>query len=358
MVPDHSNTQWHDWKWQMANSCRDLADLEKWLGSEFSVTDLNWDQMEEVVTRYRMGISPYYFDLIRVFDQTDPIFRQIVPSRAELTVTPDELEDPIGDEAPARGSRPLKALVHRYQNRVLLMPTALCAVYCRFCFRKRLVGEPVHSAREEDLQAAYDYIREHPEIQEVILTGGDPLTLGDRQLKTILEHLDRIPHLRSIRIHTRLPVVNPYRLTEDLGLIISQSQKPIWVSTHFNHSQEITADAKQAILGWIRMGIPFLNQSVLLKGVNDSVSVLKELLLSLIEARIKPYYLHQADLVKGTSHLRVPIEDGLALLKQLQGEIPGHAMPHYVWDQPGGKGKIPLQNQYDLNFPGLSASAH
>jgi len=305
--------------------------------------------LTQLISNYRMGITPYYFKLIQKFDNSDPIYRQIIPAEEELILSPDEVDDPIGDDDPGRGSRPLKALIHRYSNRVLLIPTAQCAVYCRFCFRKRLVGDSAHSAREEDLQASYKYIDEHKEIEEVILTGGDPLTLGDNQLMRILERLDKIDHLRVIRIHTRLPVVNPFRLTLELGQIIATMRKPVWVSTHFNHANEITSVAEEHIKQWISMGIPFLNQSVLLKGVNDSTPALKELFMKLIGVKIKPYYLHQADLVQGTSHLRVPIEKGLKLLRALQGEIPGYAIPHYVLDSPSGGGKVPLQNTFDLN---------
>ena len=338
--------EWNDWKWQHARSCKDLPTLLSWIKDNNQQQRFNTDQFDLLTSQYRMGITPYYFSLIKDFNETDPVFRQIIPAPEELTITPDELNDPIGDEDPARGSRPLKALIHRYSNRVLLIPTAQCAVYCRFCFRKRLVGDAAHNAREEDLQAAFDYISEHPEIEEVILTGGDPLTLGDRALMRILQELENIQHLRIIRIHSRLPVVNPFRLTKRLGQSISTIKKPVWVSAHFNHPNEITSTSRTHIEQWVSMGIPFLNQTVLLKGVNDSASVLKELFMSLIEIKIKPYYLHQTDLVEGTSHLRVPQKVGLTILKDLQGEIPGYAIPHYVIDQSDGSGKLPLQNQY------------
>ncbi len=346
MIHHANNPRWMDWTWQHAHSCKDVATLREWLASTGTEFHIPGHQFNEITSSYRMGITPYYFGLIKQYDNTDPIYRQIVPSPDELKILPEELEDPIGDENPARGSRPLKALIHRYTNRVLLIPTAQCAVYCRFCFRKRLVGDTAHNAREEDLQKAYEYILSHPEIEEVILTGGDPLTLGDQALRNILKALDNIPHLRIIRIHTRLPVVNPFRLTPGLGNIITSIQKPVWISAHFNHVAEITETAHQHILGWVSMGIPFLNQSVLLKGVNDSVEALKELFISLIEMKVKPYYLHQADMVQGTSHLRVPQQHGLELLRKLQGELPGYALPHYVLDNSDGSGKIPLQNQW------------
>jgi len=323
--------------------------LANWIRSSGGVLNTSPEQFEELTSRYQMGITPYYFSLIKKFDISDPIFRQIVPAAEELTVLPEEVEDPIGDEAPGRGSRPLKALIHRYPNRVLLIPTAQCAVYCRFCFRKRLVGDTAHNAREEDLQSAFEYIEQHPEIEEVILTGGDPLTLGDQKIESILDRLSEIDHLRMIRIHTRLPVVNPYRLTPDLGSIIAGLRKPVWISSHFNHPNEITDIAGAHMRGWVDLGIPFLNQSVLLKGINDSAPILKELFMGLIENKIKPYYLHQADLVQGTSHLRVPVQKGLELFAILQGELPGYAIPHYVLDNPDGTGKVPLQNPPDLN---------
>ncbi|MBT6301723.1 MAG: KamA family radical SAM protein [Candidatus Marinimicrobia bacterium] len=346
MISQTDNPRWNDWTWQHAHSCKDLVTLSKWLERAGGNMHMPQDLFHEITSNYRMGITPYYFGLINRFDDTDPVYRQIVPASEELNILPEELLDPIGDENPARGSRPLKALIHRYSNRVLLIPTAQCAVYCRFCFRKRLVGDTAHNAREEDLQAAFKYIRSHPEIEEVILTGGDPLTLGNQALLAILNELGSIQHLRVIRIHTRLPVVNPFRLTPELGEIIISSQKPIWVSAHFNHPTEITETAQKHILNWVSMGIPFLNQSVLLRGVNDSMEVLKELFLSLIEMKVKPYYLHQADMVQGTSHLRVSQQRALNLLKELQGEVPGYALPHYVKDNSDGSGKIPLQNQW------------
>ena len=346
MILKPSNPRWNDWKWQHAHSCKDLDMLSVWLKDVESSDLISPSQFDEIIASYRMGITPYYFNLIKRFDSSDPVYRQIIPAAEELNIHPNELLDPIGDENPARGSRPLNALIHRYPNRVLLIPTAQCAVYCRFCFRKRLVGDTAHNAREEDLTAAYNYIKTHPEIKEVILTGGDPLTLGDQGLKNILGELERIAHLRVIRIHTRLPVVNPFRLTPELGDIISSCSKPVWVSAHFNHPSEITLEAREHIQSWVSRGIPFLNQSVLLKGINDTTDVLKELFLSLVEIKVKPYYLHQADMVQGTSHLRVPMKHGLELLKQLQGEIPGYALPHYVLDRSDGSGKIPLQNQW------------
>ena len=346
MMFDQTHSEWNNWKWQLARSCKDFATLKDWTHAADSELSISAEEFDVLISNYRMGITPYYFSLIKSYDDSDPIFRQIIPSYNELNILPEELNDPIGDEKLHRGSQPLKALIHRYENRALLLPTAQCAVYCRFCFRKRLVGDTAHNARAEDLQAAYNYIEDHPEIEEIILTGGDPLTLGDQALSDILLRLEQVKHLRLIRIHTRLPVVNPFRLTKDLGSVIASLKKPVWIATHFNHPSEITRIADKHITSWIQMGIPFLNQSVLLKGVNDTPETLKELFIKLLEIKVKPYYLHQADMVKGTSHLRVRIESGLKLLKTIQGDLPGYALPHYVLDSPDGKGKLPLQNQY------------
>ncbi|MEA3285896.1 MAG: KamA family radical SAM protein [Candidatus Marinimicrobia bacterium] len=343
---DPADPKWTNWQWQQAHSCKDIHTLNNWISTSGHSPAFNPEQFNELITNYRMGVTPYYFSLIREFNDSDPIYRQIIPDPLELQIHPDELDDPIGDEKPLRGSRPLAALIHRYPNRVLLLPTTQCAVYCRFCFRKRLVGNTAHTSSEEDLQEAYNYIETHTEIEEVILTGGDPLTLGDRALESILARLAGIKHLRLIRIHTRLPVANPFRLTPELGKFIADLNKPVWISAHFNHPHEITETSREYIHTWIQIGIPFLNQSVLLRGVNDSVATLRKLFMGLLEIKVKPYYLHQADLVLGTAHLRVPIQRGLALLKKLQGEIPGYALPHYVLDRPGGLGKVPLQNQY------------
>ncbi len=337
---------WTNWQWQHANRCQSQKTLTDWLQIAGGAAQFPPEVFKQLTNAYRMGITPYYFNLIEQFDETDPIYRQIIPDQQELHIATDELEDPTGDESPGRGSRPLKSLIHRYPNRVLLIPTAQCAVYCRFCFRKRLVGDTAHNAREEDLQEAFAYIELHSEIEEVILTGGDPLTLGDSSLHNILKQLNNIKHIRLIRIHTRVPVVNPFRLTPELGSIIASSEKPVWVSTHFNHPREVTGTANTYIQNWIKLGIPFLNQSVLLRGINDTADTLKQLFMDLLSIKVKPYYLHQADLVQGTGHLRVPIEKGLELIKALQGEIPGYAIPHYVLDRPGGTGKVPLQNTY------------
>jgi len=349
MTISPNNPRWNNWQWQHANSCQDLDTLSKWIQATGNDLDFSVDHFTNLTSKYQMGITPYYFGLIRQFNPNDPVFKQVIPAVDELNAAPGEVEDPIGDETPGGGSRPLKALIHRYPNRVLLLPTAQCAVYCRFCFRKRLVGNTAHNAREADLQAAYEYIEQHPEIREVILTGGDPLTLGDQKLDTILNRLTEIKQLRLIRIHTRLPVVNPFRLTPELGKLIARLEKPVWISAHFNHSNEITPETARRIKEWVGMGIPFLNQSVLLKGINDSASSLKALFMGLIEIKVKPYYLHQADLVPGTGHLRVPIERGLRILAELQGELPGYAIPHYVLDSPAGTGKVPLQNPVELN---------
>ena len=347
MLADLPN--WNDWRWQLRESVRDPSDLRTWLqelGFDPDVSPVSSIDLEQLSTGYQLGITPYYLSQVQELSYADPILKQILPAKEELHISPDELDDPIGDEQPAQGSRPCQTIIHRHPDRVLFMVTSICAVYCRYCFRKRLVGKAEYVPDRQALAEGIEYIRKQPGIREVILTGGDPLVLADSRLAELLQQLDTFEHVRSLRIHTRLPVVNPFRLTPELADIIATLHTPTWMVSHFNHPQELQVDALERIGAWIDRGIPFLNQSVLLRGINDSPEILEGLCRGLIENRIKPYYLHHADLVKGTSHLRTSIEEGLSIMKDLQGRLPGHAIPTYVLDRPGGLGKIPLQNGY------------
>lgn len=341
--------RWQDWHWQQQQAIRELGDLENWVhelaipAGDLVLNPIPFDQLLE---RYQMAITPYYLSLATEMSYSDPILRQLLPDEAELSIQADELDDPIGDEDPKIGSRPNQTIIHRHADRALFLVTPMCSVYCRYCFRKRLVGKPEFAPDLEELEIGLNYLRVHNEIQEVILTGGDPLILADEKLMNILEELAAIPHIKLLRIHSRLPVVNPFRLTLDLGRRLAGLQKPLWLVTHFNHARELTLDSKEGIERWTRLGIPFLNQAVLLKGVNNNADDLEALFRGLIEQKVRPYYLHQADLVKGTGHLRTTIEEGLALMKELQSRLPGYAIPHYVLDRPGGSGKVPLQNDY------------
>ncbi len=272
----------------------------------------------------------------------DPIAKQFVPDSREATIAPEELADPIGDEARS----PVKGIVHRYPDRVLLKPLHVCPVYCRFCFRREKVGPGGEALSESEIAAALAYIRTHPEIWEVILTGGDPLMLASRRLAQLVAELDAIAHVAVIRIHSRVPIVDPQRVTAELVAAIKPERATLWLAVHCNHARELTERARSALARLADSGIPLLGQTVLLAGVNDDVDTLDALMRALVAARIKPYYLHHPDLVRGTGHFRVSIARGQELMKGLRGRLSGLAQPTYVLDVPGGHGKVPIGPGY------------
>jgi lysine 2,3-aminomutase len=299
--------------------------------------------LERVAARYAVAITPAVAELIDPTDPDDPIARQFVPDAAELAERPDELSDPIGDDAHS----PVPGIVHRYPDRLLLKLMHVCATYCRFCFRRETVGQedaaPLSGAA---LGAALAYIAEHREIWEVIFSGGDPLVLSDRRLRQVVQKLAAIDHVRVIRFHTRVPVVDPERVTPALIRAITAAGKATYVVLHANHARELTPAVRAACARFIDAGIPMLSQSVLLRGVNDNAEALGELMRTFVECRIKPYYLHHADLARGTAHVRTTIEDGQGLMRQLRGRMSGLCQPTYVLDVPGGHGKAPIGASY------------
>jgi lysine 2,3-aminomutase len=293
-------------------------------------------EIDRVAARYAVAVTPALVDVIDPADPADPIARQFVPDLAELAMTRDELLDPIGDEAHAK----LPGIVHRYPDRVLLKPHHACPVYCRFCFRREVVGQG-DALSPAQLAAALDYIRADKRIWEVILTGGDPLALSARRLREIVRALGAIDHVGVIRIHSRVPVADPARITDALVGALA-AQKAVFVVLHCNHAREMTDAARRACRKIIDAGVPMLGQSVLLKGVNDDPVTLEALLRTLVAARIKPYYLHHADLAPGTARFRTTIAEGQALLRDLRGRVSGLCQPTYVLDIPGGFGKVPI----------------
>ncbi len=295
----------------------------------------------EAARRFRMKITPYYLDLMDAGDPACPLVKLAVPDMRELAVQSGELEDPTGDENPGMGNRSVPRMVHRYPGRVLLMPTARCGGYCRHCFRRRLAGKADQEASEDELAAAVSYIAQRPSINEVILSGGDPLMLTDERLVPLLDRLRTIAHVRVLRIHTRMPVVNPHRVTPALSRALA-GLRPLWVVLHVNHPREVTPTATACWRLLSDAGLPLLNQTVLLKGVNDSAGVMEALSWRLIEAGVHPYYLHHLDLARGLGHFRVGVRTGIRLMRSLQGRLPGYAIPRYVLDIPGGHGKVPL----------------
>jgi len=295
------------------------------------------DEMRRVADRFSVALTDDVVTLIDPADPADPIAAQFVPSAAELADAPDDLADPIGDE---RWS-PLPGIVHRYPDRVLLKPILLCPVYCRFCFRREQVGKDDGVLPAEALERAFDYIGAHPEIWEVIVTGGDPFLLSPRRIAAIVCALKAIPHVQVIRFHTRVPIVDPRRVRAPLVAAL-ESEKAVYVVVHANHPRELTPAVRDAVGRLVRAGIPVLSQSVLLRGVNDDPEVLEALFRGLVAMRVKPYYLHHPDLARGTGHLRLGIEEGRRLVAGLRGRVSGLCQPTYVLDIPGGHGKVPI----------------
>src|SRR5689334_9563803 len=301
------------------------------------------EALENVAARYAVTIPSTLTELIDRADPDDPIARQFVPDARELEVAPGEDSDPIGDDAHS----PMEGIVHRYPDRVLLKLVHVCAVYCRFCFRREMVGPGKPNAlAKAALQAAFDYIKNHEEIWEVILTGGDPLVLSARRLRAVMRALAAIDHVKVIRIHTRVPVADPARITADLVRAIKAKGKAVYVAVHVNHARELTPDARAACAKLVDTGVPLLAQTVLLAGVNDDERTLANLMRALVECRIKPYYLHHPDLAPGTSHFRTTIAHGQELMRNLRGRLSGLCQPDYLLDIPGGHGKTPVGPNY------------
>jgi lysine 2,3-aminomutase len=299
--------------------------------------------LEKVAARYAVAVTPDIAALIDTNNPSDPIARQFIPTPAELVSEARENPDPIGDHAHS----PVAGIVHRYPDRVLFKLVHVCAVYCRFCFRREMVGPGKPTALS---QAAYDgaidYIRAHPEVWEVILTGGDPLMLSPRRLAEIMADLAGIDHVRIIRIHTRVPVADPARISGEMVAALKVRGATTWVALHANHARELTDKARAACAAIVDAGIPMVSQSVLLRGVNDNIAALEALMRSFVECRIKPYYLHHGDLAPGTAHLRTTLEHGQELMRSLRGRVSGLCQPEYVLDIPGGHGKSPVGPNY------------
>ncbi len=330
-------TRWNDWKWQFANRITTVEQLK----SVLPLTPREQTDIKTCLGAFRMAITPYYASLIDPSDPRDPIRMQAVPSILETHKDENDLADPLAEVADS----PVPHLVHRYPDRVLLLVTMQCSMYCRHCTRRRTVGEEDRSITQAQLQKALDYIRLHTEIRDVLISGGDPLTMSTAKLEGIISAIRAIGHVEIIRIGTRVPVVMPMRVTQELTDMLRRYH-PVWINTHFNHPKELTPEAERACAAIVDAGIPLGNQTVLLRGVNDDVETMRRLLLGLVKMRVRPYYLYQCDLSCGIGHFRTRVETGIDIMHALTGSISGYALPRYVIDAPGGGGKIPVGYDY------------
>lgn len=334
---------WNNWIWQQQQRVRNLEMLEKVV----KVTDDERRAYDGSVEMFNMSITPYYAALMDPEDPNCPIRLQAVPKGGELKINPEDMEDPLAEER----DMPVPGVTHRYPDRVLFYTTHNCAMYCRFCTRKRKVSDPGSAAQKKQLDDALEYIRNHSEIRDVVISGGDPLSNSDERLDYILGSLRSMPHIEMFRLGTRNLVTLPQRITDDF-IYMLRKHHPVFVNTHFNHPKECTREAYDACRRLADAGVPISNQMVLLKGVNDDPKIVKELNHKLLMMRVRPYYIYQCDLSQGISHFRTPIEKGLEIIENLRGWTSGLAVPHLVIDAPGGGGKIPILPQYFLGKEG------
>jgi lysine 2,3-aminomutase len=335
LFPEATAGEWNDWRWQLRQRIKSLGALER-------VFALSEDERQAALRHngaLPVGITPYYASLMAADDPAEPLRRTHIPVGDEYLRAPGEAEDPLGEDHDS----PVPGLVHRYPDRVLFLATGFCSTYCRYCTRSRMVGDPggEYSFNKNQWEQSLAYIEAHPEIRDVLISGGDPLTLADDRLDDLLGRLRRIKHVEFLRIGTKVPVVMPMRITRALvGML--RKHHPLWMSIHVTHPAELTPEVTEATARLADAGIPLGSQTVLLKGINDDVEVMKRLMHGLLMRRVKPYYLYQCDPITGSAHFRTPVEKGLEIIKGLRGHTTGYAVPTFVVDAPGGGGKIPL----------------
>ncbi len=334
-----ADAEWNDWRWQLKRRLVSLDDLARFV----RLTDEERAGIAAAPGLFRIGITPYYASLMDPEHASCPVRMQVIPVGAEARVSPGEYVDPLGEEALS----PVPAIVHRYPDRVLLLALDRCAIYCRHCNRRRLVGQDDGVITRAELERALDYIRRTPAVKDVLISGGDPLTLATAKLQWIVSSVRAIPHVEIIRIGTRVPVCLPMRVDDELVSML-RKYHPLYINTHFNHPKEITAESRAACEKLVDAGIPMGNQAVLLRGINSNARILEELFRACLRMRVKPYYLFQGDPVSGTDHLRTPVGAGIEIMEQLRGRVTGMAMPHLVIDAPGGGGKVPIGPNYVL----------
>ncbi|MEN9632308.1 MAG: hypothetical protein RL077_712 [Verrucomicrobiota bacterium] len=330
-------SDWLDWTWQLKNRITTIAQLERLM----TLTDDERAGCLHANQKLALAITPYFFNLIDRLDPDCPIRKQVIPRGAEMLVADGEMLDSLGEDAHS----PVPGLVHRYPDRVLFLVTDRCAAYCRYCTRSRLVSNAQDYNFHPEYEQGLRYIEAHPEVRDVLLSGGDPLLLSDKKLEHLLARLRAIKHVEFIRIGSRIPVFLPQRITPELGEIFKK-YGPVWMSIHVNHPKEATAELRGACERLSFAGVPLGNQSVLLKGVNDDIEVMKALIHRLLRMRVRPYYLYQMDLITGGAHFKADVRKGIEIIRALRGHTTGYAIPQYVIDAPGGGGKVPINPDY------------
>ncbi|MCL5289887.1 MAG: lysine 2,3-aminomutase [Bacillota bacterium] len=331
---------WNDWRWQI---CNRITSVEK-LAEFITLSDREKKNIAACLKKFRMAITPYYLSLIHPSERNCPIRLQAIPDPRETVYTRGDMRDPLHEDVDS----PVPGLTHRYPDRVLLLITDCCSMYCRHCTRRRMAGQHDKSLPKTQLDKAFAYIRSQPMVRDVVISGGDPFTLADEQLEYILSKLRAIKHLEIIRFGTRTPVVLPQRITPELCTML-EKYHPIWVNTHFNHPREITQEATEAVNRLTKAGIPVNNQSVLLRHINDRPDIMRKLVQGLLRIRVRPYYLYQCDLSEGIGHFRTPVSAGIEIIESLRGHTSGLSVPTFVIDAPGGGGKIPVGPNYLLS---------
>ncbi|RKD22025.1 L-lysine 2,3-aminomutase [Caminicella sporogenes DSM 14501] len=334
---DVTEEQWNDWHWQVRNRITTVEDLKKVI----NLTPEEEKGIQEALKKLRMGITPYYALLMDKDDSNCPIRKQAVPTIYETYISDADMEDPLHEDTDS----PVPGLTHRYPDRVLLLITDMCSMYCRHCTRRRFAGQKDDEMPLDRIDAAIEYIRNTPQVRDVLLSGGDCLLVSDERLEYIIKKLREIPHVEIVRLGTRTPVVLPQRITPELVNMLKKYH-PIWLNTHFNHSKEMTPESRKALALLADAGIPLGNQTVLLRGVNDCVHVMRNLVHDLVKNRVRPYYIYQCDLSVGIEHFRTPVAKGLEIMEALRGHTSGYAVPTFVVDAPGGGGKIPVMPNY------------
>lgn len=335
--PTAKLSEWNDWRWQSRHRIRTLEQFERMV----TLSPTEREALRQGGTMLPVGVTPYYMSLIDPADPQQPLRKTVIPTTAEFTRSIGEADDPLGED----GHSPVPGLVHRYPDRVLFLPLDFCSTYCRYCTRSRVVGHGEIVPNEARLEAMYAYLERSPQVRDVLISGGDPLALSDDKLDAILTRLRSIRHIEFLRIGTKMPAVLPQRITPQLVKML-RKHHPLWMSVHFLHPDECTVESRRACERLADAGIPIGSQTVLLKGVNDSVETMKQLVHKLLLMRVRPYYLYQCDPISGSSHFRTPVSKGLEIIQGLRGHTTGYAVPTYVIDAPGGGGKIPLQPDF------------